>query len=275
MIVDTQKIVTKTLQEAGIETAQLDARLLMMHVLGVSLEELLLHRDSDFPLEKQGHLDECVQKRLQGMPVAKIIGVKEFWGLPFKTTMDTLDPRPDSETLIEAVLDNLPDRQKSYRILDLGTGTGCLLISLLSELPNATGVGIDQSEAALSVAQENAAVLNVADRSHWHVSDWFSNVVGQFDIIMSNPPYIPTGDIARLCVDVRGYDPHGALDGGTDGLEPYRLIAQNVAPFLSENALVGLEYGQGQTQGIQNIFGRSGIVYKDLAGIERCLLFKV
>lgn len=279
IIKDVQNQIVQQLRAADIETATLDARLLMMHALGnVTLEELLLRRGEDFPFDLQSTLNDCVEKRVHGMPIAKIIGVKEFWGLPFKTSVNTLDPRPDSETLIEAVLENLPDREKPYRILDLGTGTGCLLISLLHELPNAIGFGVDQSETALSLAQVNAQILNVSERSNWQVSDWLSNVTGQFDIIISNPPYIPSDDIDGLSIDVRAYDPLSALDGGQDGLNPYRAIATQISPFLNENSIVAVEYGQGQMLDIHTIFGKEialkPMVYKDLSGIERISLFK-
>lgn len=278
MITTTQSDIAKQFKQAGIETAVLDARLLVMHVLGFSLEELLMRRHDEFPTELKEKLGLLVQKRLQGMPIAKIIGVKEFWGLSFKTTQDTLDPRPDSETLIEAVLENFSDRTKPYRLLDLGTGTGCLLISLLHELPNATGIGIDQSPKALAVAEKNATDLGVIERSTWIESNWFSAVKGQFDIIISNPPYIPSSDIETLSRDVKQYDPLSALDGGEDGVAPYRHLAEHIMPFLREKGIVALEYGQGQSEKVSAIFNKKTplkpFIYKDLAGIDRCTIFK-
>lgn len=278
IIKDAQNQIAQDLKAGGIETAVLDARVLMMHVLDVSLEELLIRRSEDFPVTLQSQLDDCVKKRLNHMPIAKITGMKEFWGLPFKTSVDTLDPRPDSETLIEAVLENCIDRQKPYRILDLGTGTGCLLISLLCELPNATGLGVDASIPALNLARENGVKLDMMDRSDWIISDWFSHVTGQFDIIVSNPPYIPSGDIEGLAKDVRQFDPLSALDGGVDGLMPYHIIAEQVASFLSKNGIIALEYGQGQAPEITKIFTDKILlkptIYKDLGGIERVIIFK-
>ncbi len=273
-----QNQIKKTLRDAGVETAVLDARLLMMFVLDVSIEELLLRRYELFPISLENQLNGFVKKRAEGMPIAKIIGQKEFWGLPFKTSTNTLDPRPDSETLVEAVLHQIDDKKSAYHILDLGTGTGCLLISLLCELPNATGLGVDKNLDALKIAQENACENNVANRSEWRESNWFSHIDEKFDIIISNPPYIPSADMADLSRDVREYDPLNALDGGMDGLEPYRILARDFQEYLNNNdGFIAVEYGAGQSNQVRDIWNQESEmiqkVYKDLSGIKRCSIF--
>ena len=293
-------------QRSGVETAALDARLLMCHALRISHENFVLHSDKELPADDIEKINALITQRLAGRPVAKIIGSKEFYGRDFKTTDDTLDPRPDSETLIEAVLSavkfplplrervpqagegagrtdtvlDAPSTQPSpargegeLKILDLGTGTGCLILTLLTELPNATGLAIDQSPAALAIAQENARQLQLDDRIDFLYSDWFSAVAGNFDIIISNPPYIPENDIADLATEVRNYDPLAALAGGADGLDPYRLIIPQLRRFLKPGGLAAFEVGQGQASAVAALLKECGFIavttHRDLAGIER------
>jgi len=216
-------------------------------------------------------LNSFIKRRLAGEPVAKIIGRKGFWKNDFVVSKDVLDPRPDSETLIEAVLEKFPDKDKTLRILDLGTGSGCLLLSLLGEYKNATGVGIDISEKALAIANQNkgdqAAKFIQCDMRQ-DLSD-----LGQFDIMISNPPYIPTAEIQTLATDVKDYDPILALDGGADGLDFYRALAkQHLAPHLF------IEIGKDQESQIIPIFEQQGWHFtqswKDLGGITRILYFQ-
>ncbi len=224
-------------------------------------------------------LASYVHRRLQGEPVAKIIGHKGFWSLELKVSKDTLDPRPDSETLIDAVLRLFPDKQGQYRILDMGTGSGCLLLACLSEYPNAQGIGIDASEQALKIARENARDFPKASFEH---RDWtnpgYLQGLGQFDIVVANPPYIPTQTVATLDKTVRLYDPMAALDGGTDGLDAYRAIVASVGLALKPQARLFFEIGQGQEKDVTVLAGEAGFEliasYPDLAGIVRCLVFK-
>lgn len=274
------------LQEFGIDTFALDARILICHAMQYTHEEFVLHGDDIVSHDHIQCIDNFVIQRLAGRPVAKIIGYKEFYGRNFKTTNDTLDPRPDSETLIDTVLTRLRSHNHqtdALRILDLGTGTGCLLLTLLAELPNALGVAVDQSAAALSVARENAQMLGlvselesgfgIEDRVTFVQSDWLTQITGMFDVIISNPPYIPQGDIAGLAIDVREFDPYAALSGGADGLDPYRIIIPQLQKFLVPNGLAAFELGMGQADDVADMLRQSGFAdvetSHDLARIGR------
>jgi len=250
----------------------LDARLLIGHALTLSAESFLLHKDRVLSPAEIDAVEALVAQRQTGRPVAKILGRREFYGRDFLTTDDTLDPRPDSETLIELVLENA-DRTKNLRLLDLGTGTGCLVLTLLAEMKNASAAAVDISDAALDVAKQNARRIGVEDRVIFIRSDWFGDVVGTFDLILSNPPYIPSADISGLSRDVRLFDPMGALDGGTDGLDAYRAILAGVGPHLVPSGGIVFEVGQGQDADVAHMLENSGFsrvsVRPDLAGINR------
>lgn len=221
-------------------------------------------------------LENAIKRRLAHEPISKIIGKKGFWKSEFITSTDVLDPRPDSETMIEAVLKHCPP--KKYRILDIGTGSGCLLFSLLDEYPDATGIGIDKSPKALAVATKNqqnrSAELIEKD---FFMADWYRDL-GTFDIVISNPPYIPSEDILILEPDVREYDPMMALDGGEDGLNAYRAISKNILNLLNDNGFLFLEIGIHQAKSVIDIFTKQGLTHikthKDLSGIERILTFQ-
>lgn len=223
-------------------------------------------------------LEACITRRLRHEPVSKITGRKGFWKADFITSADVLDPRPDSETIIAAVLKYRPDTRQPFRMLDIGTGSGCLLASLLGEYPNATGVAVDKSSKALSVARQNLqgfpAVVRQAD---FFTTDWTSGL-GQFDVIVSNPPYIPTAEIATLSPDIRDYDPLLALDGGGDGMAAYARLAQTMMPILIPTGQVFLEIGQGQSAMIQDLFQSAGWIFsgceKDFGGVDRVLIFE-
>lgn len=259
------------------EIAPLDARILLCHALGLTHECLLMQDETDISPEQQALVKSFVAERLKGKPVAKILGHKEFYGRMFATTTDTLDPRPDSETLIEAVLHNMPV-EKKLRVLDLGTGTGCLIITLLAERPEWNGVAVDQSAAALRIAKQNADTLDVSSRLAFLQSDWLSDVSEKFDLIISNPPYIPSAEIENLAKDVKDFDPRGALDGGADGLDPYRQILADVARCLQPHGHVCFELGLGQAPEVTALLHRYGFgkvdCFKDLGDIERVLLAK-
>lgn len=225
-------------------------------------------------------LNAMLSRRAAGEPVAKIIEEKEFWSLPFKTTTATLDPRPDSETLIDAALECLPDKDASLRILDLGTGTGCLIMAALSEYPNARGIAVDKSPDALNITRYNAEQLGFTDRLELTEGSWSDvTIEGSFDLILSNPPYIPAAVIPTLQVEVAEFEPRVALDGGDDGLECYRELSNIIPPLLKKDeGLCLLEIGQGQEAEIQDIMEQGGLRFhkhwKDLPGIIRCLGFR-
>ena len=244
--------------------------------------------DLDFKWLKQAAkgndalLTEFIARRQKGEPVAKIIGQKGFWTLDLKVSKDTLDPRPDSETIIDAVLKNFPDKSAPLRILDLGTGSGCLLLALLSEYPNATGVGMDGSAAALQIAEQNvkkyAPTRSKLLCRSWNTVNWW-NDLGGFDVIVCNPPYIPTDDIQNLDVDVKNYDPIQALDGGIDGLQDYRTLSACVNQVLKQDGMIFFEIGQGQYMDVTAIMEKKKFVlkgfYYDLGHILRVLAFSL
>lgn len=264
------------LQRARIESASLDARLLLEHALGIGREQLLFRMNDVLTGAQQSRYRELIAARAERRPVAQIVGRREFWGMEFKVTEDTLDPRPDSETLIEAVLERLPQRGAKLSILDLGAGTGCLLLALLKELPGARGLGVDASDAALAVAKENARNLGLDARAEFAPSRWFENVEGNFDVIISNPPYIPRGDIAALAPEVSRFEPKLALDGGNDGLDAYRAILAALPAFLASGGFAVLEIGMGQEKDVEKIAAVGGLraagMKNDLSGITRCLI---
>lgn len=267
---------TAKLAEAGIDSARLDARLLLGEVLGRDAGWLFNHGNETLDEPSQSAFEALIERRRERQPVSLILGRREFWSLDFTVTSDTLAPRPDSETLIEAVLAELPDRTRPWSVIDLGTGTGCLLLALLSELPEAGGIAVDIDPATLAVAKGNAERLGLADRIGFVNSDWFEKIDGRFDVILSNPPYIRSDDIAALDPEVARFEPRGALDGGADGLDAYRHLASNAEKHLTENGLIAFEVGAGQAADVAALLAKAGYarlsIHRDLAGIERCLL---
>jgi release factor glutamine methyltransferase len=213
---------------------------------------------------------------MQCEPLSRILGRREFWGLKLKLSAETLDPRPESETVVEAVMKRNPDRRAPLRILDLGTGTGCLLLSLLTEFPRAGGVGIDISEAAARTARSNALNLGFADRVLFLVGNWAGAVSGKFDAIVANPPYIASADLRLLPPEVARHDPWRALDGGEDGLRSYSAIAADIPKLLSSTGIFVTEVGVGQADPVVRIMKANGLfieaIEKDLAGFARCVI---
>ncbi len=264
------------LREAGIATARLDARLLLSAALGESAERLVGWPERVLSVPEERAFADLVARRSAREPVAQILGHREFWSLPFRTTRDTLTPRPDSETVVEAALELLPDRDAGIRILDLGTGSGCLLLALLHEYPNASGVGTDLSPAALRVAAGNAVTLALADRAAFAATTWDAGLAGSFELIVSNPPYIRTAELDGLDPEVRLYEPHLALDGGADGLVVYRAIAPRLRERLALNGAGIVEIGAGQAAEVEQIMRDAGLRVlgrrADLAGVDRCIL---
>ena len=269
---DVYTKVRTRLAEAGVDTPHLDARLLIKHVFSVSDSDIIAGHGIELLPEIMAQLEALTERRVQGEPISRILAQREFWSLPFKVTKDVLDPRPDTETLVEVVL-------KSYRgsypeqILDLGTGSGCILLSLLHEWPEAQGIGVDISMAALRVAEDNAVQLHLEQRAGFACSDWGQGVRTKFDLVVSNPPYIPDADIANLSPEVKNHDPLLALKGGQDGLKCYRSIIMELKSLLNPGGKAFLEIGYQQAADIQRIVEDTGLslkhVHPDIAGIPR------
>ncbi len=259
--------------EAVSDTARLDAELLMAEALGVSRSELLLRRAGD---AEPDAFRTLVTRRLAHEPVAQILGRKEFYGREFRVGSAVLTPRADSETTLTAALDACPGAR---RILDCGAGSGALLLTLLAELPGATGIGVDRSEAALAVAADNAARLGVADRAEMRLADWraprWSESLGRFDCVIANPPYVETG--AELSPSVRDYEPAGALYAGPEGLDDYRILVPQLPGLLAPGGVAVLEIGASQADSVARIAAAAGFtseLRRDLGGRSRALILR-
>ncbi|MFA4994021.1 MAG: peptide chain release factor N(5)-glutamine methyltransferase [Bdellovibrionales bacterium] len=273
------------LKHAGVYNPQLVARLIVEHALNIDHLQMIVQTERVLASEDIGSLDGFLERRIKGETVARIKGQREFWGLDFGLNEATLEPRPDSETLVEAVLTLMPRGRAALdsrfrgnddvRLLDLGTGTGCLLLALLYEMREATGIGIDINPRAIEQAALNAEALGFDGRASFCVGNWLTNVTEKFDIIVSNPPYIPSTEIPGLMKEVRDFDPLLALDGGEDGLVCYRSLIPQLANFLYPNGIVAFEVGDGQAPLVAEIFRQNGftniVTHKDLSGIERCV----
>jgi release factor glutamine methyltransferase len=263
---------------AGVEAARRDASLLACRLLGSGPELLLAQGDRELTPDEARRIEAAVARRVAREPVSRILGGREFWSLPFGLNAATLDPRADSETLVEAVLAELGDRTAPLRVLDLGTGSGCLLLALLSELPQASGCGIDISAEAVAQATANAGRLGLSGRARFVTHSWGQGLAfdGAWDLVVSNPPYIASGEIAGLEPEVAGFDPAAALDGGADGLDAYRALIPASAAVLRSGGLLALEIGYGQVAAVEGLVRGAGLAplrrAVDLAGIERCLL---
>lgn len=272
----------KALRAAGIDAPAREARLLLTHAAQVPPAVMIGFPERPVDAAAAAAFRALLARRVEREPISHLLGEREFWSLPFLVSRDVLDPRPDSEVLIEAVLAEMEDRAKPRRVLDLGTGSGCLLITLLRELPSAQGWGVDLSPAALDVARRNATRLGVSDRAILREGRWtdaLDPADGRtFDLIVSNPPYIVGSDIDHLAPEVARHEPRLALDGGADGLDAYRALAPLVARHLGAGGLVALEIGVGQAEDVTALFVGAGLVAagrrRDLAGHERCLLFR-
>ena len=266
-----------SLTAVGIAGAARDARILASEATGLSREEMLRVPETRLSQEVLRHFESLVAKRRLGEPVSRIVGRREFWGLEFMITPATLDPRPDSETLVEAILNRKETLARMPRILDVGTGSGCLLLALLHGLPAAVGIGIDISPAACMVAAANARRLGLAGRAAFVSGNWIEPLAGRFDIVVSNPPYIPSPEISALAPEVRAHDPAVSLDGGRDGLEGFRKLADSLGPLLQPDGLVAVEIGHSQQQAVDDIFADNGFgardLYHDLSGRPRVRLY--
>ncbi|MEW5726560.1 MAG: peptide chain release factor N(5)-glutamine methyltransferase [Pseudomonadota bacterium] len=263
------------LAAAGIDSARLDARLLVAEVLGVEPMKVATYPEMPLTEAQAARLEDLAARRAAREPMSHILGRRGFWTLSLKVTADTLDPRGDTETVVEAVLDALADRDRAWRLLDFGTGTGAILLALLSELPNATGLGIDKSAAALAVARDNAETNGLSRRVEFALGEWGRGLDGCFDAIVSNPPYIPDHEIDALEPEVARYEPRLALAGGPDGLDCYRALAPDVARLLAPGGVAAIEVGAGQAEAVADLLVEAGLevtgVRRDLAGIARCV----
>jgi release factor glutamine methyltransferase len=275
---ETQRKVAESLRASGIESPEADARLLVGHAMRLDRTRLLLESDRLLVSREVDAISALAARRLKYEPIARIIGVKEFWSLPLIISDAVLDPRPDTETVIEAALDFVVRgglRMEPLRLLDIGTGSGALLLALLTELPNARGTATDISAAALTVARGNAERLGLASRCTFIECDIATGVPGPFDLIVSNPPYIAHDDIARLAPEVRDYDPGLALDGGPDGLDSYHAIARDARRLLADGGRLIVELGAGQEPSVRALLTQAGMTpgtaRNDLAGMARAL----
>ncbi|MBM3564857.1 MAG: peptide chain release factor N(5)-glutamine methyltransferase [Alphaproteobacteria bacterium] len=266
----------RRLAEAGIEDGAREARLLAQLALATDAAGLLARKGTELSAAEAAALDGMIGRRAGREPFARIAGEKEFWSLTFSLGAETLVPRPETETLVEAALERRRDRSAPARILDLGAGSGCILLALLSELPRATGLGVDASAAALAVAEANARRLGFSARAEWREGDWAEGVEGRFDLVVANPPYVATGDWASLPPEVRDHDPRRALIAGDDGLGAYRRIVPALVRLLAPAGTACLEIGRGQGKALAVMAREQGLrvlgIRRDLAGIERCVV---
>jgi release factor glutamine methyltransferase len=267
------------LAAAGIEGARAEAWLLLAAATGRPRAALMAGMAGSLSADEALRLETMVSRRCAREPIAYILGEKEFWSLPFRVGPAVLIPRPETETVVEAALARVADRSAPLRILDLGTGSGCLLLALLSELPQATGIGTDVSAAPLAIAGLNAARLGLAGRVELRQSDWGREIAPAFDLIVGNPPYIAAGEWQMLQPEVREFEPSAALLAGPDGLAAYRALAPDCARLLAPGGSVALEIGAGQGDAVAGILARAGLALeerrRDLAGIERCLVARL
>jgi release factor glutamine methyltransferase len=264
------------LAKAGFDEPRRRARRLLAAALGLSPNEVFAHIDRMISAADSQRVTTLLARMLTHEPLSRMLGVREFWGLEFELSVDAFDPRPETETVIEAVIARLPERHRAYRFLDLGTGSGCLLLALLSEFPSASGIGVDLAPGAAITARRNAARLGLGARAGFVVGDWAAAIGGGFDAVVANPPYIASCDIADLPPEVRDFDPRPALDGGSDGLGAYRAIIPDLRRRLVPRGIFATEIGVGQHEAVGELVAAAGLgietIAADLAGIERCIV---
>lgn len=269
------------LAAAAVDDPALDARLIVEHFSGTSRTQAIADPERKVEGTALAAIDAALRRRAGGEPVHRILGYREFYGLRLSLSPETLEPRPDTETLVEAVLpfvEAIAAREGECRILDLGTGTGAIALALLSAAPATIATGVDIAAGALATANRNARQLGLGGRFTALQSDWFEKVSGRYHVIAANPPYIPSQDIGNLQDEVRDFDPRLALDGGVDGLAPYRIIAAEAARFLEAEGRIAVEIGHTQRNEVSEIFHAAGYaaagVFGDLGGNDRVLVFQ-
>ena len=264
------------LSRAGFAEPRRLARRLVASILDLPPAELLAHPEQVLNERQAGRVRLALERMAEREPLSRILGCREFWGLEFGLSPDTLDPRPETETVVEAAVRRVPDRRAELRFLDLGTGTGCILLALLSEFSAATGLGVDIAVGATMTARRNAVALGLAGRAHFVVGDWGAAISGRFDVIVSNPPYIARSALADLPPEVARYDPRLALDGGPDGLGACRSLVAELPKLLKPGGVFACEVGMGQAPAVGAMLQAGGLAIegceRDLAGIARCLV---
>ncbi len=264
------------LRAAGVEAPRRDARLLLAAALDLAPDGPITAGEPRLSADQRRRFEALVERRRRREPVSRILGRREFWSLDLAITPATLDPRPDSETLVAAVLERIGDPGRPRRVLDLGTGSGNLLLAVLAASPGAWGLGLDRDPAALAAAAANAGALGLAARSAFAAGDWGAPLAGDWDVILCNPPYIRSADIDGLAPEVARYEPRGALDGGADGLAAYRRVVPEIARLLARDGLAAVELGAGQAAEVADLARGEGLevldCVRDLAEIQRCLL---
>lgn len=274
---EIQRKLCNNFSTIGIETPELDARIILKEVLFLDDKDLILKESLDIPEEMIEKIITIESRRLNGEPISKIFKKRDFYNSTFVISNDVLDPRPETELIVE-IANNYINKNEVKNILDLGTGSGCILLSILKENRMINGLGIDLSKEAISIAKQNSKKLNLETQSNFLVSNWMSSVNYKYDLVVSNPPYIASEDIKKLSKSVKIYDPILSLDGGDDGLNSYRLIASDLKRIISMNALIIIEIGYNQSLQVIDIFKKNDFKlikkYNDINGLDRVLTFQ-
>jgi release factor glutamine methyltransferase len=270
------KMAEKKLSGIGIEKPRFEARILLAYVLEIKPLDLISDPERNCSFEQTQQFETLVRRRVCREPISHLLGRREFWSLNFRVTKDVLDPRPDSETIVAEALKRFPIKRDPLSVLDIGVGSGCLLLSVLHERPLANGLGIDVSQAAIDIAITNASQMGLANRAEFKCMSWVSGIATKFDLILCNPPYIASSEIELLETEVRKYEPRLALDGGWDGLAAYRKIIPQLCRILNRTGLAIFELGLGQAGGVISLAEECGLTTlaqpKDLSGHTRCLV---
>ncbi len=274
---EIQRKLCNNFSTIGIETPELDARIILKEILSLDDKDLILKESLDIPEEMIEKIITIESRRLNGEPISKIFKKRDFYNSTFIISNDVLDPRPETELIVE-IANNYINKNEVKNILDLGTGSGCILLSILKENRMINGLGIDLSKEAISIAKQNSKKLNLETQSNFLVSNWMSSVNYKYDLVVSNPPYIASEDIKKLSKSVKIYDPILSLDGGDDGLNSYRLIASDLKRIISMNALIIIEIGYNQSLQVTDIFKKNDFKlikkYNDINGLDRVLTFQ-
>ena len=274
---EIKKKLSKNFSISGIETSELDARLILKEILSFDDKELIINENYHIPKGFIKEIFAIEKRRLKGEPISKIFKKRDFYKSTFIISNDVLDPRPETELIVE-IANNFIKKNEVKNILDLGTGSGCILLSILKENKMINGLGIDLSKEAINIAQKNSKKLQVEKQSNFLISNWMESINFKFDIVVSNPPYIPSKDIKKLSKDVKKFDPLISLDGGEDGLSCYRLIVKDLKRVITKNAIIIIEIGCNQSKLVEEIFKKNDFKlvkkYNDINGLDRVLTFQ-
>lgn len=277
LLSELQKKITKILAEGGIETNSLDARIILREIFNFDEKELILNSDLILSESKISKVQKIITRRLNFEPVSKIFGKRDFYNSTFSISDDVLDPRPETENIVE-IANNFILEKGYESFIDLGTGSGCIILSILKENKNLTAVGVDISIDAINIAKKNSKDMNLEKRSSFLVSNWLSSIYNSYDLIISNPPYIPSDEIITLSKTVKNFDPLISLDGGQDGLKCYKEIAEDINRVINKNGRVILEIGYNQAHDVIKIFESKEFkllkIYNDINGLNRILTFE-